>query len=88
MSLALDPDGTLWVGMLAEGPGQGLGQLEEGVFKPFVTPTFDGSKVAVFAMTFDRDGNLWVASRGNGLFRIHGDVVEHYGRAEGCPAIR
>ena len=51
--------------------------------KPFQTPTFDGSKVEVFAMTFDRDGNLWVASRGKGLYRIHGDVVDHYGRTDG-----
>jgi len=82
-SVALGPDGTVWVGMLAEGPGLGLGQLKEGVVKPFVTPTFDGSKVEVFAMTFDRDGNLWVASRGKGLYRIHGDVVDHYGRTDG-----
>ncbi|MDP9199692.1 MAG: hypothetical protein M3O07_10850, partial [Pseudomonadota bacterium] len=83
VSLALDRDGTLWVGMLAEGPGLGLGQLKDGVVKPFMTPTFDGSKVEVFAMTFDRDGNLWVASRGKGLYRIHGDVVDHYGRTDG-----
>jgi len=82
-SLVLGPDGTVWVGMLAEGPGLGLGQLKEGVVKPFRTPTFDGSKVEVFAMTFDRDGNLWVASRGKGLYRIHGDVVDHYGRTDG-----
>ena len=83
VSVALGPDGTVWVGMLAEGPGLGLGQLKEGVVKPFVTPTFDGSKVEVFAMTFDREGNLWVASRGKGLYRIHGDVVDHYGRTDG-----
>ena len=83
VSLAVGPDGTVWVGMLAEGPGLGLGQLKEGVVRPFVTPTFDGSKVEVFAMTFDRDGNLWVASRGKGLYRIHGDVVDHYGRTDG-----
>ena len=83
VSLAIGPDGTVWVGMLAEGPGLGLGQLKEGVVKPFVTPTFDGSRVEVFAMIFDRDGNLWVASRGKGLYRIHGDVVDHYGRADG-----
>ena len=83
VSVALGPDGTVWVGMLAEGPGLGLGQLKEGVVKPFVTPTFDGSNVEVFAMTFDRDGNLWVASRGKGLYRIHGDVVDHYGRTDG-----
>ena len=52
---------TRKVAVAIEGPGLGLGQLKEGLVKPFVTPTFDGSKVEVFAMTFDRDGNLWVA---------------------------
>lgn len=83
VSVALGPDGTVWVGILAEGPGLGLGQLKEEVVKPFVTPTFDGSKVEVSAMTFDRDGNLWVAGRGKGLYRIHGNVVDHYGRIDG-----
>jgi signal transduction histidine kinase/ligand-binding sensor domain-containing protein len=83
VSVALGPDGTVWVGILAEGPGLGLGQLKEGVVKPFVTPTFDGSKVEVSAMMFDRDGNLWVAGRGKGLYRIHGNVVDHYGRTDG-----
>ncbi|MGO8974879.1 MAG: two-component regulator propeller domain-containing protein [Steroidobacteraceae bacterium] len=83
VSVALGPDGTVWVGILAEGPGLGLGQLKEGVFKPFVTPTFDGSRVEVSAMTFDRDGSLWVAGRGKGLYRIHGNVVDHYGRTDG-----
>jgi ligand-binding sensor domain-containing protein len=83
VSVALGQDGTVWIGMLAEGPGLGLGQLKEGAVKPFVTPTFDGSQIEVFDMMFDRDGNLWVASRGKGLYRIHGDVVDHYGRTDG-----
>ena len=82
-ALALDRDGTLWVGMLPSGPGKGLGQLENGVFKTFVTRGFDGSKLSVFALHFDRDGSLWVGTLGDGLFRIRGNVVEHYGRAEG-----
>ena len=53
------------------------------MFKSFITPTFNGSKVAVESLTFDRDGNLWVGTLGNGLFRIRGNTVEHYGRAEG-----
>ena len=81
--LARGPDGSLWVGIAAAGPGLGLGQLKDGVFRSFVTPKFDGSKVSVYDMMFDRDGNLWVASLGKGIFRIHGDVVEHYGRTEG-----
>ncbi len=82
-SLARGPDGSLWVGIAAAGPGLGLGQLSDGVFRPFVAPNFDGSKISVYDMIFDGDGSLWVASLGKGIFRIRGDVVEHYGRTEG-----
>lgn len=82
-ALRFGSNGSLWVGLLPEGPGQGLGRLENGVFKSFITPGFDGSKLDVFAMTLDRDGSLWVGTIGNGLFRIRGKVVEHYGRTEG-----
>src|SRR5208337_1916999 len=81
--LARGPDGSLWVGILTPGPGRGLGRLINGAFQPFVTPTFDGSKLAVHNIMFDHDGNLWVGTNGNGLFRIHGNVVDHYGRTEG-----
>ena len=81
--LARGTDGSLWVGIAAAGPGLGLGKLSDGVFRPFVTPDFDGSKVSVYDMIVDRDGSLWVASLGKGIFRIRGDVVEHYGRTDG-----
>ncbi|MGO9433645.1 MAG: two-component regulator propeller domain-containing protein, partial [Terracidiphilus sp.] len=77
--LARGPDGSFWVGILRDGPGRGLGRLIRGVFQPFVTPTFDGSKLDVESMIFDRDGNLWVGTKGQGLFRIHGNLVDHYG---------
>jgi ligand-binding sensor domain-containing protein len=54
-----------------------------GIVKPFVTPTFDGSKVVVSAMIFDHDGNLWVGTAGKGIFRIHGNVVDHYRGTDG-----
>ena len=81
-SVARGSDGTVWVGILGEGPG-GLRQLKNGAMKAFVTPSFDGTKIAVTSMLFDRDGNLWVGTDAKGLFRIHGDAVEHYGRTEG-----
>ncbi len=82
-SLARGSDGSLWVGIAAAGPGLGLGKFSDGVFRPFVTANFDGSKVSVYDMIVDRDGSLWVASLGKGIFRIRGEVVEHYGRTDG-----
>ncbi len=86
VSLALGREGTLWVGILAEGRGLGLGRLIGGIVKPFVTPTFDGSKVVVNAMISDHDGNLWVGTLGKGIFRIHGNVVDHYQQMDGLSA--
>src|SRR5271157_2034999 len=83
VSLARGRDGGLWVGMMAEGRGLGLGRLIGGIVKPFVTPTFDGSKVVVMAMISDHDGNLWVGTIGKGIFRIHDDVVDHYQQTDG-----
>jgi signal transduction histidine kinase/ligand-binding sensor domain-containing protein len=81
--LALDSDGSLWAGMEEQGPGLGLGRLVNGSFQSFIAPGFDGSKIAVHSLILDRDGSLWVGTIGNGLFRIRGNVVEHYGRADG-----
>ena len=81
--LARTPDGTLWVGILLAGPGRGLGRLTDGVFHPFVKPGFDGSKLAVHSMIVDRDGNLWIGTSNQGLFRVRGNVVDHYGQKDG-----
>jgi len=83
VSLVSDADGSLWVGMLGEGPGSGLAKWKNGTIKPFVTSSFDGSRVAVTRMISDRQGNLWVGTDSKGVFRIHGNVVEHYGHVEG-----
>ncbi|HTR25855.1 MAG TPA: two-component regulator propeller domain-containing protein [Terriglobales bacterium] len=79
-SLARGPDGTLWVGISG---GHGLEQLKDGAVKPFVTPAFDGSSLDFGTLMFDRDGNLWVGTVGKGLFRIHGNVVDHYDHTNG-----
>ena len=81
--LVRDADGSLWVGIAAAGAGLGLGRFRDGMFRPFVTSSFDGSKVAVYDMILDHDGNLWVATIGKGIFRIRGDIVEHYGGTDG-----
>jgi len=83
VSLVPDADGSLWVGMLGEGRERGLAKWKNGTIKPFVISTFDGNRVAVTRMISDRQGNLWVGTAEKGVFRIHGNAVEHYSHTEG-----
>jgi signal transduction histidine kinase/ligand-binding sensor domain-containing protein len=82
VSLVPNPDGSLWVGISAAGPGLGLEKFVNGVLTPFVSPNLDGSKLTIMSMIADRDNNLWIATLGNGIYRIHGQTVDHFGRAE------
>jgi|HubBroStandDraft_1064217.scaffolds.fasta_scaffold09745_4 ligand-binding sensor domain-containing protein/signal transduction histidine kinase len=81
--LVRNSDGSLWVGMPAAGRGLGLERFSNGSFKPFSAPNFDDTKISVRALLLDRDGNLWVGSDTDGLYRIHGNSVDHFGLADG-----
>jgi len=83
MSLAHGPDGSVWVGIVSKGAGQGLARFEHRAVRSFVTHTFDGSKFGIFALHFDREGNLWVGTDSDGVFRVHGNAVDRYARTEG-----
>ena len=82
-ALVRNSDDSLWVGIPAAGRGLGLERFSHGSFQPFSTPTFDGAKISVNALLLDRDGNLWVGTINNGLYRIRGNVVEHFGAENG-----
>jgi signal transduction histidine kinase/ligand-binding sensor domain-containing protein len=82
-SVAPRPDGSSWVGMASVGRGLGLQRLEKGIWKPFVTPGLDGRTISVEQLLLDRENALWVATSKQGLYRIYGDKVEHFGTANG-----
>lgn len=82
-ALLADSDGSLLVGIMAAGPGLGLERFRNGVFTPVVLPNFDGSKLAINTIIEDSDKNLWIATYGNGIYRIHGQTVDHFGRGDG-----
>jgi len=83
VSLVPDFDGSLWVGIAKSGPGRGLVKFVERGFKPFLTRNFDGSEISVSTLFMDRDQNLWVGTNTAGLYRIHGETVDHFGMADG-----
>jgi ligand-binding sensor domain-containing protein len=81
--LAANPDGSIWVGIASAGRHQGLEQLVQGAWKPFVTPELDGSTLEVLALFLDRENVLWIGTQNRGIYRIHGRKVDHFHSADG-----
>jgi PAS domain S-box-containing protein len=82
-SLVEESDGSLLVGIVAAGAGLGLERFRNGVPTPVVLPNFDGSKLVIYKLMEDSDKNLWIATVGDGIYRIHGQTVDHFGRPDG-----
>ena len=83
LSLAASPDGSLWAGMAAKGPGLGLQRLVHGAWTPFTTPEFDGAALSVMNAMLDRQHALWVGTIKQGMYRIYDGKVEHFDSKEG-----
>jgi PAS domain S-box-containing protein len=78
-----DSDGSLLIGIMAAGPGLGLERFRNGVLTPVILPNFDGTKLFIHGIMEDSDKNLWIATFGNGIYRLHGQIVDHFGQADG-----
>jgi signal transduction histidine kinase/ligand-binding sensor domain-containing protein len=82
-AIAANPDGSLWVGMALRGRGLGLQQFAHGVWKSFVVPGFDSSTLTVQTVALDRNNTLWIGTLDQGIYRIAGERVDHFGSADG-----
>jgi signal transduction histidine kinase/ligand-binding sensor domain-containing protein len=81
-ALAVRPDNSIWVGVEKGGPGLGLEQVVDGVWKPASVAGWNPSSWMVTALLLDRDGALWVGTH-QGLYRVHAGQVGHFGAANG-----
>ena len=81
--IAVRPDGSLWVGMALRGHGLGLQQFVRGVWKPLVVPGFDSSTLVVQTLFLDHNNTLWIGTFDQGIYRISGEQVDHFGSADG-----
>lgn len=51
------------------------------MIKPFAVPKLNGETLEVCTLLIDRQGSLWVGTLNQGLYRIHGADVDHFGSA-------
>ncbi|UWZ85241.1 sensor histidine kinase [Occallatibacter riparius] len=82
-AIAGAPDGSVWLGFAIRGPGLGLQRVVNDVLTPFVTPELDSSTLIVNTLFFDRQNCLWIGTESQGIYRIHGRTVDHFGVSDG-----
>jgi signal transduction histidine kinase/ligand-binding sensor domain-containing protein len=82
-SMAIAPDGSLWIGAAQPSRGLGLLRFAAGQWLPVVMPGFDGRTIAVSALLRDRENALWVGTQSDGLYRLYDGKVAHYRARDG-----
>ena len=73
-------DGTIWLGAL-----NGLWKLK-GNEPVYLGDSIAGVKARIDGICQDKNGVLWIATRGEGVFAIYGNQKWHYGEEEGMAA--
>jgi PAS domain S-box-containing protein len=81
--LALAPDGSAWASLWNPTHGLALEQLVDGSWKKFITPSLGSIKSGVNSLLFDRHNALWIATDGNGIYRVHDRNVDRFTAADG-----
>ncbi len=82
-AIAAGNDGSVLVGMRQQGKGLGLQELREGVWRDYILPGLDGPEMHVSTLLRDREGDLWLGTANNGLYRVHAGRADHFGSADG-----
>ena len=82
-ALAAAGDGSVWVGMDVPGHQGGLQHMINGALKPFLSPNFSSETLTVNTLLIDHQGNLWVGTDNQGIYRMHGAEVDHFSSADG-----
>ena len=82
-ALVFAGDGSLWVGIGRKGRQLGLQQFLRGKWASFREKKLDGETLSVTALYRDRQNTLWVGTEDQGIYRIHGNDVDHFGAVDG-----
>lgn len=82
-ALASSRDGGLWVGFFGSGPGLGLERFEKEAWQPVTVGSFHSSTLQIPSLFIDSSNSLWVGTNSKGIYRIRGNVVEHFDTSDG-----
>jgi signal transduction histidine kinase/ligand-binding sensor domain-containing protein len=82
-SITSAPDGSAWAAI--DGPEKALQlqHFEHGNWKVENYPEIDIDNSDVTTLFVDRDNVLWIGTAHQGIFRVRGNLVDHFDRTDG-----
>jgi PAS domain S-box-containing protein len=80
MAAAEEEDGTIWFGT-----AQGLTRYKDGKFEPFMNDGVLGEATITNIKVLKSNGEIWLTSPNEGLFRIKGGALTQFTTADGLP---
>ena len=83
LTMAVAKDGTIWAGVEREGGGLEIRRLVQGVWTRFEVPGIKGADLGVTRLFADRDQSMWIGTARRGIYRVHGDKVDHFDSGDG-----
>jgi streptogramin lyase len=82
-TMAVDKDGSIWGGIATTGQDAGLLRFSGGEWKSYVTPQVDGRQIAVRYLRAGSNGDLWIGSDSQGLYRLSAGKLDHFDTTDG-----
>jgi signal transduction histidine kinase/ligand-binding sensor domain-containing protein len=82
-AIASGNEGSVLVGMRQQGKGLGLQELRQGVWQGYILPGLNGPEMHVSTLLRDHEGDLWIGTANDGLYRVHAGQADHFGSADG-----
>ncbi len=81
--LATGPDGSVWADIDRSSKVLRLEQFKNGSWNGRDFPELPADNSDVTTLFVDRDGVVWIGTGSHGVFRIRGEEVDHFGKADG-----
>jgi len=81
--VAAGRDGTIWAARDRPGSFLQLERFEQQKWTPHIFPRIAVRNSNVTSLFVDRDNVLWIGTSEHGVFRVVGDAVDNYQRADG-----
>ncbi|MBB6146421.1 signal transduction histidine kinase/ligand-binding sensor domain-containing protein [Silvibacterium bohemicum] len=82
-ALAAAPDGSAWAAIDVSGKFLQLQHFEGSDWKPIDYPGIGVENSDVTAVFIDRENSPWIGTAHHGIFRVRGDVIDHFDRTDG-----